>query len=138
MLRRLLLIGPWLLWTGFILVIVFPWRDLQDHVHWGKVLWVPFLSHPLKPVDLVGNILMYVPFGRLSSRALGERGAWWLPLALAAVVSGCTETSQLFSHSRFPSTTDFVCNLLGCAMGRLPVRPAVRRQTFALSQEISS
>lgn len=116
MLRRLLPGVLWVLWALGILLIVFPWRDLQNHTHWGKVLWIPFVSPPVKPSDVLGNILLYIPFGLLGGRALGPARVRTVA-AGAVLLSLTTEASQLFSHYRYPSTTDFACNIAGCAIG---------------------
>jgi glycopeptide antibiotics resistance protein len=135
MLRRLSFYVTWLLWTLLIVTIVFPWRDLQDHTHWGKVLWVPFVSPPVKAIDLVGNVLLYVPFGFLASRAIRRS---MLVVSGAVLLSFLTESAQLYSHARYPSTTDFICNLAGCMLGLYAALPAARTETLGLPQEIRS
>ena len=135
MLRRLSLYVTWLLSTLLIVAIVFPWRDLQDHTHWGKVLWVPFVTPPVKTIDLVGNVLLYLPFGFLGARATRRT---ILVLGGAALLSLVTESAQLFSHARYPSTTDFICNLAGCMLGLYAALPATHADTLGLPQEIRS
>ena len=41
----------------------FPWTTLQNHTHWAHVLWLPFLSPPVRIVDSVLNVLLFVPAG---------------------------------------------------------------------------
>ena len=110
----------WLLWTGLILLLTVPW-DLQNHPHWYKVAWRPFVGI-VRPVDLLLNFVLYVPFGA------------WVPIRrdrllvvglLAAILSGGCELSQVWSHWRFPSTTDLVMNTLGAVAGRLWRKRAV-------------
>jgi hypothetical protein len=50
-------------WLVLILVAVTPWRTFQDHAHWNRVRWMPFVSPPVRIGDIVGNIMLYVPFG---------------------------------------------------------------------------
>ena len=50
-------------WTAVIVAATVPWTDLVGHTHWGKVQWIPFVSPPVKLLDVVGNILLYAPFG---------------------------------------------------------------------------
>jgi glycopeptide antibiotics resistance protein len=96
-------------------LIVVPWWNPQDHSHWTIIRWVPFVSPPIRPFDIAGNVLLYVPFGYAWRRA--AVGGAWPCLAFAALLSILTESTQLFSHSRVPSTGDVVCNVLGALMG---------------------
>jgi glycopeptide antibiotics resistance protein len=123
----------WLLWIVVIVAIVVPWGDFQNHTHWSKVVWIPFVSLPWRISDAIANVLLYMPFGYWYARQSRRQGAGWRAIVLAAVLSFSTEYAQLYSHSRFPSLTDVTCNLLGAYAGlhvanlrhrnaRLPVR----------------
>lgn len=119
-------------WLGAFAVLFVPWGDIQDHTHWYKVTWVPF-SAPLKPVDVVGNIVAFIPFGALSTLTFGT-GKWWdwlIGIALALLLALGAEAAQLYSHLRFPSATDLSANVLGAALGVWLVRrrSATRDQT---------
>jgi glycopeptide antibiotics resistance protein len=107
----------WLLWIVVIVAIVFPWRDFQNHPHWSKVVWIPFVSRPWRISDAIANVLLYLPFGYWYARQSRRHGAGWLAIVLAAVLSFSTEYAQLYSHYRFPSLTDVTCNLLGTYAG---------------------
>ena len=104
-------------WVGFILLCVMPWLDLQDHAHWNRVLWVPFVSPPVRVVDVLVNTALYVPFGYWFLEASTRRRRTWQVLALAAALSAGTEWSQVYSHSRYPSMTDLTCNVVGAWYG---------------------
>jgi glycopeptide antibiotics resistance protein len=104
-------------WIGLIVLAVIPWTDLQDHSHWARVRWVPFASPPIRIFDIVGNGLLYVPFGYLLFQVSAGRGRRWRVVAFAAALSIGTEWTQLYSHSRFPSLTDVTCNVLGACCG---------------------
>jgi hypothetical protein len=55
-----------------------------------------------------------------ASRVLSRgslKKAWGLPLIPAAMLSTCVEFLQVYTHSRFPSTTDICANLLGAILG---------------------
>jgi VanZ family protein len=110
----------WLLWTALILVLTVPW-DLQDHSHWYKVAWRP-LAGTVKPLDLLLNFALYLPFGAL---APFRRDRLVVVGLLAAALAGGCELSQVWSHSRFPSMTDFIANTLGALAGRLRRQRAV-------------
>jgi glycopeptide antibiotics resistance protein len=105
---------------ALIVALVVPWRDMQHHTHWGKVRWIPFVSPPFASFDMLGNILLYVPFGYGFVRAqpLARRRV----LVFAALLSVLTEWTQVWSHLRFPSLTDVSCNLLGAWCGMIAAR----------------
>jgi VanZ family protein len=100
------------------MVVVVPWRSLQSHPHWARIRWVPFVSPPVRAVDILGNILLYVPFGYFACLH-SRRHAWLWGVAGAALLSGTTEVTQIFSHGRFPSLQDVLMNVLGAVLGVL-------------------
>jgi len=104
------------LWTLIICAGVVPWTDLQNHTHWSKVQWIPFVTPPVKLVDIVLNVALYVPFGYWFTRWAGRRRTG-LAVASAGALSLVTEWTQLYSHSRFPSLTDVTCNVFGALIG---------------------
>ena len=105
-----------MLWTLAICAGVVPWTDLQNHSHWSRVQWIPFVTPPIKLVDIVLNIALYVPFGYWFIRWAGRRRGG-IAVASAAALSVVTEWTQLYSHSRFPSLTDVTCNVIGTLVG---------------------
>lgn len=105
------------LWTAVILAAVVPWTDLQNHSHWSRVQWIPFVTPPVRVVDVALNVALYVPFGYLFQLARRVRRPSWRILACAAALSVVSEWTQLYSHSRFPSATDLMCNLGGACLG---------------------
>ena len=117
MLRRLTLGLGWLGWVAIILAIVVPWGDFQGHTHWAKVAWIPFVSPPVKLIDIVGNIALYLPFGYLARKAFGASVPTWAIGGMGMVLAIATEGTQLYSHWRFPSATDVTANLMGCLIG---------------------
>jgi glycopeptide antibiotics resistance protein len=114
---------PWraaaacVVWSAIILAATVPWTDLVGHTHWQKVQWVPFRSPPVKAIDVVVNVLLFVPFGYAWVRASPFRARLWHAAALAFVLSVAVEWSQLYSHSRFPSVQDVLCNVCGAWFG---------------------
>lgn len=104
-------------WSAVILATTVPWTDLVGHTHWRKVQWIPFRSPPVKAIDVVVNVLLYVPFGYAWRRASPFRARLWHGVALAFVLSVAVESSQLYSHSRFPSVQDVLCNVCGAWVG---------------------
>jgi glycopeptide antibiotics resistance protein len=104
-------------WTAIILATTVPWTDLVGHTHWGKVQWIPFVTPPVKLLDVVVNLLLYCPFGYELIRATPPRVRGWHAAAIAGSLSLAVEWSQLYSHSRFPSTQDLLCNVSGAWVG---------------------
>ncbi len=132
---------PLALWTGFIVLLVAPWTMYENHTHWQRVAWIPFVSPPIKIRDVAVNLLLYAPWGYFGARSLrsrppsllrsfGETGSPWIVVALAAVLSLATEASQLYSHGRFPSATDLTCNILGACAGAMYERSRTRSGTM--------
>lgn len=103
-----------LLWASLIVAIVVPWYDWQDHPHWMNVVWRPFVDPPMRMLDVVLNIALYVPLGFAGIRRTGRT---WLVVVLATGLSLLTELTQVYSHSRIPSLTDVVSNVAGAATG---------------------
>jgi glycopeptide antibiotics resistance protein len=99
-----------------ICAAVVPWTDLQNHSHWSRVQWIPFVTPPVKLVDIVINVALYIPFGYWFVRWAGRRRTA-LAVASAGALSVLTEWTQLYSHSRFPSFTDVTCNIIGTLVG---------------------
>ena len=101
------------IWSALIIAATVPTKDFVGHTHWQKVQWIPFISPPVKLVDVVVNIVLYVPFGYTLARASGPRFRAWHAVMLAGALAATLEWSQLYSHSRFPSVQDVVCNVFG-------------------------
>jgi len=111
------------LWTAVILLAVVPWGSYQDHSHWARVQWIPFVTPPIKARDIFVNVLLYVPFGHWSMR-LWPLPRAWRAIVLALALSVTSELSQVYSHGRFPSATDVTCNVFGAWLGTRRSRTA--------------
>lgn len=117
-----------MLWVAAIVIAVVPWTDIQNHSHWRRVQWIPFVTPPVKLRDILANVALYWPFGFLFRAQADDNGAWKRAAIYALLLSLATEWTQLYSHSRFPSLTDTTCNVLGTILGaRFAVRSAARR-----------
>ena len=107
---------------GIIVFVVTPWYGFRDHSHWAEVRWIPFVSPPIRLRDMLLNTVFYLPFGYAFVR--GTRGSViWKAVAAAFLLSAVTEVSQVYSHGRFPSTTDLVCNTVGAWLGAVWAGP---------------
>jgi glycopeptide antibiotics resistance protein len=98
------------------LAVDYPWANWVGHTHWGRVGWIPFYSWPVSIKDIVQNVILFLPAGYFAGIAFGNRARAWAPL-LVLPVSLLGEWSQLYSHNRFPSATDVVCNVVGGFVG---------------------
>ena len=74
------------------------------------------VSTTFRVIDVVGNILLFVPLGVTTALMVRRRPVLSAAL-LAFVLSISAETLQLYSHSRYPSATDLVCNVAGALAG---------------------
>ena len=127
-------------WTALIVLIVLPWTSYVGHTHWARVAWIPFVSPPVPVGDIVRNVLLYLPWGYLYVRqSRKSRGAIFRALGYAMALSVATEATQLFSHGRFPSSTDVTCNVAGAWIGgRWARRRAVARGRSAATAQSST
>lgn len=87
---------------------------------------MPFVSPPVKLLDIAANLLMGVPAGLASSLFLTLRVL--VAGALVAPVSLGVEWAQLYSHGRFPSATDLVCNIGGAMCAAAAVSASRRKR----------
>jgi len=110
---------------ALIVAIIVPWGDLQDHSHWSRIGWIPFVSPPVRRWDILANLLLFAPLGVGAALALRHGVAAAAGLALTLSLTG--EAIQVYAHSRFPSATDVVCNVAGAVVGALVVRRLLRR-----------
>jgi glycopeptide antibiotics resistance protein len=92
----------------------YPWGDWVGHTHWSKVGWIPFYSWPVSLPDILQNLLLFAPAGFFASIVFSRRPARWAAV-LTFPFAFVGEWTQLYSHTRFPSATDLVCNIAGAA-----------------------
>lgn len=111
-------IGVWGLAVAAVLVVtVLPLSAVVDHPHWHRVAWIPFVDDGGDTWELAANLLLFLPFGYAGVRVLGPgRRSLVRVVALGALLSLGVESVQLFSHGRFPSSTDLVVNTAGAAL----------------------
>lgn len=88
---------------------------------------------PLKPFDLVANILLFLPFGFLLFPLLGPMTGIRLvkkrlrATSLGLGLSACIETAQMFIPPRYSSVIDAAMNALGTFLGFLIAERFFRR-----------
>lgn len=104
-------------WTVVVTAAVVPWWRWTDHAHWDRIEWIPF-SSVYRPRDAVLNVLFYVPIGYFFVRMRpGRHRAVLWACTYGLLLSAATELTQVFSHGRFPGTTDLLTNTTGAAIG---------------------
>jgi glycopeptide antibiotics resistance protein len=112
---------------AFILFAIFPWRGFDPVGHWHRVGWIPFVSRPIGIVDIVGNLLLFVPLG--ASIALhAQRSALRRTAAVAFACSLFGEWSQIYSRYRYPTTQDILLNVVGAVVAAYAVDYLRRRR----------
>jgi glycopeptide antibiotics resistance protein len=110
-------------WLGIWVWIAAPWRSFRPTPSFRFVEVIPFAIPGARTQIL--NLLAFVPLGFLGVR-LG-----WRPgtiLLVAAGLSGATEFLQLFSATRYPSTTDLILNTVGALVGMSIARYSIGRR----------
>jgi glycopeptide antibiotics resistance protein len=125
---------------ALILVSIVPWRGFDPAGHWHRVGWIPFLSRPVRVIDVVGNFALFVPLG--ASIALhARRTALVRTSAVAFACSFMGEWAQVYSRYRYPSGGDLVLNVLGAVVAAYGVdllrRGRAQRAETAMSQPAS-
>ncbi len=117
------------LWILLVVLVVVPWGRFQDHAHWQRIAWVPFVSQPVRSGDIVRNIILYLPCGLL---LVGRRRCareLWRVAVFAFALSVSTELTQVFSHGRFSSATDVTTNVFGALCGFVASRTVLSPPT---------
>jgi glycopeptide antibiotics resistance protein len=112
--------------TSLILLAIVPWRGFDPTGHWHRVGWIPFVSRPVRVIDVVGNLALFVPLG-VSIALHAQRPALLRTASAAFACSLFGEWAQIYSRYRFPSTGDLVLNVLGAVMGACGVEYLRRR-----------
>jgi hypothetical protein len=107
-----------------------PWGDFQNHTHWARIGWIPFVSPPVRPLDIAENLLLFAPLGVFVGLEDGTSGprAGLRAGFVALCVSFLGEWAQLYSHTRFPSATDMTCNVIGATIGAMIAAGLARAQ----------
>ena len=106
--------------AGLVFAATYPWGDMVGHSHWTRVRWIPFKTGPIRLLDVAGNLLLCAPLGAAAGY-LFSRGVLAAALLSLAISVGA-EVSQVYSHWRFPSATDVLCNVAGAVAAAEVVR----------------
>ncbi len=78
----------------------------------GVPLWVNY-----QLIELLANVIMFVPWGVLGTLLLARRW-WWIVPFSGLLVSATVESAQyVFLPARYASTVDIVANTAGAVLG---------------------
>lgn len=122
--------------AAFILLAIFPWRGFDPTGHWHRIGWIPFVSRPVRLIDVAGNLLLFVPLG-VSIALHARRPALARTATAAFACSLFGEWAQIYSRYRYPSTGDLVLNVLGALMGAYGL-DYLRRRAEALPKSAAT
>lgn len=91
--------------------------------------------------DILGNIVLFIPFGLLGMLALPPRDSriarFLLLLVLGFVLAAGVQVIQLYVPTRSPALVDVIWNMVGLMIGALPAIPA-RVQAMVAGQRLIS
>jgi glycopeptide antibiotics resistance protein len=116
----------WLSWIVAILMVgILPLSNFVGHSHWEYIKWVPTAEQLREPaivldlaLDVVGNVLLFVPFGFFyAGRMQGRLASLVTPMTLALLLSCGIELYQVYCHNRNTSLVDIFDNVLGAYVG---------------------
>lgn len=121
-------------------VTLLPLSGYRGHAHWERVGWVPFADDRSKPWEMAANVLLFLPMGWLTVRAVGATRAGAVAAVLGAgALSVGVELAQVFAHGRIASATDVVLNLAGAALGAaIALRTAAGQRPVGVDGMVSS
>lgn len=113
----------WLLWSLLIILSTTLPCNEQGPGYFSRVPFSPFM-----PMDIIANVLLYLPLGLFyaRSRAVQQNLITVRALLIAAVLSIPAELLQLRCANRFASVTDVIANTAGAALGATAARRIFR------------
>ena len=103
-------------------------QELLRHVNLEPLktirLYLGLLSHPRPPlvylavINLVGNVVMFIPLGYLLPSLFPKLRRLWRSLLVCAGIICLVELCQMVTLLGTCDVDDLILNLLGCALGR--------------------
>ena len=122
-----------------LIVFKYPWERLVDiarswekgvileglataNFTWGKSIRMYIRYFNKFPfwngfANLIGNVLVFVPFGYLLPKAYSGCGRWWRMFYVSVGFVMCVELFQLFSAFGAFDVDDIMLNVLGAMVG---------------------
>lgn len=136
--QRKILIALTVLYAGMMAHLLF-FREpaFTDEPYWGQVrahfniiplrtirLYLGLLEHPSRPwlmrlahVNLLGNVLLFIPLGTLPPLLHPKMRRFWKTLLLAAGIMTAVELTQMLLLVGTCDVDDLILNLTGTALG---------------------
>jgi glycopeptide antibiotics resistance protein len=121
-----------LLWTLLIIAATVPLTDIGLEPR-RRIRWIPVIAGRRNVVDVILNIGLYFPFGYWMFLRGNNRIT--RILSAAFLLSLCAETTQVFSRTRFPSTTDLLTNTTGAWLGALWASTRAAKVSFDITKQ---
>ncbi|ERI36194.2 teicoplanin resistance protein VanZ [Arthrobacter sp. AK-YN10] len=121
--------------VALALVVFLPSKEASTVTGFVGVIagWLAALGLPFKEaavgVEFVSNIVMFVPFGLLTTFLWPDGWNWWRMLLLGAATSTFIEVTQLIIPGRVTALSDVIANTAGGLIGA-----AVARQVYRGSE----
>ncbi|MCC2642160.1 MAG: rane protein of unknown function [Nitrospira sp.] len=114
-----------LLWIAYVCLIVFSGlyhTHFVAHSHWEFLKWIPPVQEMMTLafwLDIVINILLYVPFALLYLQRSPTltRARVLQVMLLGLCLSSSVEFYQLYSHNRRAAPSDILFNVTGTWVG---------------------
>ena len=109
--------------VALALVVFLPSKEASTVTGFVGVIagWLAALGLPFKEaaigVEFVANIVMFVPFGLLTTFLWPSRWNWWRMLLLGAATSTFIEVTQLIIPGRVTALSDVIANTAGGVVG---------------------
>ena len=112
----------WILYVCLIAASGIYHTNFVAHGHWEFLKWIPPVEEILTFgfwLDIVVNILLYVPFALLylQRSATITRSLVVKVMLLGLCLSCAVELYQLYSHNRRAALSDILCNVTGTLVG---------------------
>lgn len=92
-----------------------PFRTIENYIrllHSSREIWVR-----LALINLLGNVVMFIPLGFFLPRVFLRLQAFWKTLLTACLLISLIEALQLFTLLGSCDIDDLILNLLGVALG---------------------
>jgi glycopeptide antibiotics resistance protein len=106
--------------VGIVIGTTMPWSSFQRQARWSAINWAPFSSGQLYPMDMLHNVLLFVPLGVLQEMGYSRsRLGLVYVLSFSALLACGSETVQLFNVARVPQVAGPIMNIAGAAVGAL-------------------
>jgi len=85
-------------------------------------IYLDNLGSPFWVGQLIGNLVLFLPFGLFGPVAVPALRRWWLVILVALAISAGIETAQLWIPDRSADVDDVIVNVTGAMFGFVAYR----------------